>query len=222
MDTKLLRKRPVADTRMDIGSMIGACRSLAAAASHAQSITQVLNLAALVANEALHVDKVRILLTDKQSAALRLEACFENCLATTPAPPTGQAVESILEMVAESGRAAIFENTAADPYYKQFTQGRTVNRDRHLFFAAFPIRGKLDVLGVLVCTDTRPRKLGAIDGDFIGAITDQLAVALDNFHLRELLEKSQREILQQASEIERQGQALAEISAFFPAKRAPV
>ena len=195
--------------------MVAAWRSLAAAAIHAKSLNQVLNLAAAVTSATLGVDSVKIFFIDRPQGTLKLQACCEKELARLPTQPAIQSINSIVEMVAQSGKAAIFENCAADPFYHQFAADRSMSRDRHGFFAALPIRGKSQTSGVLACSDGTPRELSSTDSDFIEAITDQLAAALDNFHLSEQLEMTRGELARQTDELERQRQARALVSLFI-------
>lgn len=215
MDAKPLRDRASLPTSAAPASRLTALRSLAAAATQAQSPSQLLQLAAAVISEALNLDRVRIFLLDPQVAALQLVASVENRLAIVPPPRDQQSMESILGMVAQSGKPAIFENILTDPFYNRFNQATPARRDRHRFFAAFPIGGQGKRHGVLLCANIRPRKLSDGDGDFLEAVADQIAAALAHFDSIQQLEITRRELAGKTDELERRAQAQAQVSSFI-------
>lgn len=204
MDAKPLREEPRFAPPPNTANMVAACRSLAAAALHATSAIQIVNSAVAVVREVLRIDRVRVFLLDNASGKLKLHGCCESGLAPLADPQAIQPGNSIVEMVAQIGKAAIFENCATDPFYHRFTVGRAAGREPYLFFAAFPLRGRSSTAGVLTCSDPTPRELSSIENDFIDSITAQLAGALEHLQLRDQLEIAEQSLRHQTAELERQ------------------
>jgi signal transduction histidine kinase len=63
-------------------------------------------------------------------------------------------------------------------------------------FAVFPIKGKIKTLGTLACTGHEPRKLTVGETQLLEAMTDQIAVAIENGELYAQLEQKVEELVQ--------------------------
>ena len=214
MDSQPLEDSPIPTTRVETTRMAAVCQSLASAALRPNDVMQVFDMAVEDVGEVLNLDMVRIFLFDKETATLNPKAQFARSTAECPVAYPAQLGEAIVEMVAASGKSAIFENTAEEPFFDGFHDSRTTGQYPCGFFAAFPMRGKLSPSGVLVCINRRPRELSAIESNFIEAIVGQLTVALDYFRLSESLGSVQRELRGRSSEQDRESPTQAQIAAF--------
>jgi signal transduction histidine kinase len=214
MDSKTLEDNPIPTTRVEATRMATMCQSLASAALHSNYVMQVFDMAVADVGEILNVDIVRIFLFDTETATLNPKAQFARFKAGCPVAYPAQLGEAIVEMVAASGKSAIFENTGEESFFDGFHDSLTTSQYPCGFFAAFPMRGKLSRSGVLVCINSRPRELSAIEGNFIEAIVGQLTVALDYFRLSESLGSAQRELRGRSNEHDRESPTQAQIAAF--------
>ncbi len=196
----LLEDSPMPTTRVETRRIAAVCQSLASAALHSNDVMQVVDMAVADVGEVLNVDMVRIFLVDKETATLNPKAQFARFTAGCPVAYPAQLGEVIVERVAASGKSAIFENTGEESYFDGSHDSRTTGQYPCGFFAAFPMRGKLSLAGVLVCINRRPRELSAIESNFIEAIVGQLTLALDYFRLSESLGSAERELRGRSSE----------------------
>ena len=214
LDSKLLEDSPIPNTRAETTRMAVVCQSLASAALHSNDVMQVFDKAVADVGEVLNVDMVRIYIFDKATATLHPEAQFARVSAASPVAYPAQLGEAIVEMVAASGKSAIFENTGEEAFFDGFHDSRTTGQYPCGFFAAFPMRGKLSHSGVLVCINRRPRELSAVESNFIEAIAGQLTMALDYFKLSESLGSAQRELRGRISEQDREHPTQVQIAEF--------
>jgi len=205
LDSKLLEDSPIPNTRAETTRMAVVCQSLASAALHSNDVMQVFDKAVADVGEVLNVDMVRIYIFDKATATLHPEAQFARVSAASPVAYPAQLGEAIVEMVAASGKSAIFENTGEEAFFDGFHDSRTTGQYPCGFFAAFPMRGKLSHSGVLVCINRRPRELSAVG---------QLTMALDYFKLSESLSSAQRDLRGRISEQDREHPTQVQIAEF--------
>ena len=214
MDAKPLKDYAITTPWTETPHMVAVCQSLASAAIHSNDITQVFNRAVTDVSAVLNIDMVKIFLFDKETATLNLKAQFERFTADGPKPYPAQLGEAIVALVAASGKAAIFENTLEDPNFARFYDSRTNGQYPYGFLAAFPMRGKLNHAGVLVCVNHQPRELTAIESAFIEAIIGQLTVALVYFNMSQSLESAERQLRDITGEHDRESPTQAQIAAF--------
>ena len=214
LDSKPFEDSPIAPTRAETIRMAAVCQSLASAALHSNDVMQVFDMAVADVGEVLNVDMVRIYIFDKATATLHPKAQFAQFSEASPVAYPAQLGEAIVEMVAASGKSAIFENTGEELFFDGFHDSRTTGQYPCGFFAAFPMRGKLSPSGVLVCINRRPRELSAIESNFIEAIAGQVTMALDYFNLSESLGSAQRELRGRISEQDRERPTQGQIAEF--------
>jgi signal transduction histidine kinase len=100
----------------------------------------------------------------------------------------------------------IFEDVTIDPLYGRLSQTKSSARLGYHFFAVFPIRGKLTSLGTVACTGIERRKLSAGEIQLLEAMTDQIAVAMENSALYEQLKQHVKELQQKTEELMRANQ----------------
>ena len=213
MDSKPLDDSPTPITTIKTTRMVAVCQSLARAALQTNDVMQVFDMAVADVGEVLNVDMVRIFLFDNEPATPNPKAQFARTAGFAAAYPA-QFGDEIVARVTASGKSAIFENIGERSFLDCSHVGGTSGQYPCGFFAAFPMRGKLNRSGVLVCINRRPRELSAIESNFIAAIVGQLTVALDYFRLSESLETAQPDRRGGSNDYDRQIPSQAQIAAF--------
>jgi signal transduction histidine kinase len=108
--------------------------------------------------------------------------------------------EGVIGRVAASGKAVVFEDIAADDSYRTLSRSGRSCELGHRFFAVFPIRGKRKNHGTVAFTAIQPRRLSADETKLIEALTDQLAIAIENSKLYDELKQKVGE-LQRANRV---------------------
>jgi PAS domain S-box-containing protein len=174
--------------------MLSALHAVAAAASQSLAPQRILEAAVGKISEIFDFDATRIHLLDSASGELVREASREKQPERFTTVMRFMLGEGILGRVAQSGQALVFEDTASDPRYSQWTQTARTGKFNDRFFAVFPIRSKSGTLGTLACIGHEPRRLSVAEIQLLEAIADQLAVAIENARLFERNEASRREL----------------------------
>lgn len=180
--------------------MLSGLHAVAAAASQSLDLDRVLHSAIEKITDIFAFDATQIHIFKDRTDELFLRAAFErdpDRFATVKSFRRGQ---GIVGKVAESGNPLIFEDVQNDPLYRQFSQSKISGQSGYRLFAVFPIRGKLRNLGTLACTGMEPRKLNPGEIQLLEAMTDQIAVAIENGELYEQLRQKIEE-LQQANKV---------------------
>ena len=213
VDSKPLDDSPTPITTIKTTRMVAVCQSLARAALQTNDVMQVFDMAVADVGEVLNVDIVRIFLFDNEPATPNPKAQFARTAGVAAAYPA-QFGDEIVARVAASGKSAIFENIGERSFLDCSHVGGTTGQYPCGFFAAFPMCGKLNRSGVLVCINRRPRELSAIESNFIAAIVGQLTVALDYFRLSESLDTAQPDRRGASNDHDRQIPSQAQIAEF--------
>ncbi|MFH1003472.1 MAG: GAF domain-containing protein [Chloroflexota bacterium] len=96
--------------------------------------------------------------------------------------------EGIAGKVAQTGEAILLEDITRDP--------RAANHDLIVSegiraFASVPLRSKDKVVGVINIASHRPRQFSADDVKVLEGIAGQVAVAIDNFHLHQEVQRKE-------------------------------
>jgi signal transduction histidine kinase len=181
--------------------MLSALHTVAAASSQSLNLDHVLNSAIQKITDIFHFDATQIHIHDKQLDELGLKASFAN-------DPRFSAVQSfkmgqgILGNVAQSGEKLIFADIQCDPRYQQLSRTKTSGRHGYHFLAIFPMRGKARNLGTIACVGAARRELAASEVQLLEAISDQLAVAIENSELYEDLRIKVEELQCKTTELE--------------------
>ncbi len=213
MDSKPLDDSPTPITTSKTTRMVAVCQSLARAALQTNDVMQVFAMAVADVGEVLNLDIVRIFLFDNEPATPNPKAQFARTAGVAAAYPA-QFGDEIVARVTASGKSAIFENIGERSFLDCSHVSGTTGQYPCGFFAVFPMRGKLNRSGVLVCINRRPRELSAIESNFIAAIVGQLTVALDYFQLSESLEIAQPDRRGASNDYDRQIPSQAQIAEF--------
>ncbi len=193
--------------------MISALRSLAAAANRSRSLKEALHAAISEIADIFALDGARIFLFDDPAGELNLIANFERNGAVVLLHDTFKAHEGIVSIVAQSGKRAIFDIVEYDPLLSQPSHGAVSQRCLSRSFAAFPIPGKENTLGVITCIGMATRQLSPGAIDLLEAFADQLALVLESRRFCQRLDDKKLEIQGQAAELERASQALDQVAA---------
>jgi GAF domain-containing protein len=143
-----------------------------------------------------------------------LKTSFDRNPRRTPPPESLKTCEAIVARVGETGQPLIFEDALKDARYEQLNGPEVSRKNQSRFFAAFPIKSMSTTVGTLVCIGAAPRKLDSNEMDFLEAITGQIALALENTELRDLLGKKNLELQVIAADLARKSVAQSQIISF--------
>lgn len=182
--------------------MLSALHAVAAAASQSINLNRVLDHAIEKVTEIFSFEATRIHLTNEQSQEVVRRAAFEKNPERFTGMNSFKKGSGIIGRVIESGQSMIFEDIESDPRYSQFSQTKVATEFGNRFFAAFPIRSKLRILGAISFLAPGPRKLLLGEIQLIEAIADQLAVAIENTGLYEAVSQQVDELQRKTTELE--------------------
>ncbi|MGE5217375.1 MAG: GAF domain-containing protein [Chloroflexota bacterium] len=183
--------------------MLTALHAVASAASQSLNLNQILRAAIEKIIEIFHFDATRIHLFDKQRHALILRASFEHDQEHFSPKRTFRSGEGVVGAVANSGEKLIFMDAPNDPRYRTVSSKLTSGKHSHRFLAVLPIKGKVACLGTVTCVNDAPRSLAASEIQLLEAISDQLAVAIENSGLYEDVRSKVDELQLKTLELER-------------------
>jgi signal transduction histidine kinase len=96
----------------------------------------------------------------------------------------------------------IFPDVQTDPLYQRLSRSKTSGRWGYRFFAAFPLKSKERTLGTINCIGTDRRELTDGEIQLLEAISDQLAVAIENSELYHDVRLKVDELQRKTSELE--------------------
>jgi PAS domain S-box-containing protein len=182
--------------------MLSALHAVAAAASQSMDLGGVLKRAIEKITEIFSFEATRIHLYDGQTKLITRRGSFEKKPERFTASNSFKSGEGIIGKVFESGERLIFEDVEADPLYRQFTSTGLSGKFKNRFFAVFPIRSRLQILGTLTCVGIAPRKLTGGETQLLESLADQLAIAVENNGLYEALRSKVDELQRKTTELE--------------------
>jgi PAS domain S-box-containing protein len=183
--------------------MLSALHEVAAAASQSLDLDQVLHAAIERITDIFDFQATQIHLYDEQTDELVRRAAFEKDSDRFTSVGSFKKGQGIVGTVAESGKPLIFEDVETDPRYRQLSRTKVSGRFGYHFFAVFPIKSKLNILGTLACTNMAPRKLSSGEVQLLESLADQIAVAIENSDLYEKVLQKVQELEQKTAELER-------------------
>jgi len=169
--------------------MLSALHSVAAAASQSLDLDRVLQAAIEKIIDIFRFDATGIYIYDERMKELLLRISLASDRERFTQPQSFTGGQGIAGKVAESGKPLIFEDIEADPLYQQLSRTKSAKQLGHRFFAVFPIKGKLKNVGALTCMGGAPRRLNSNEIQLLEAVTDQIAVAIENSALYEEMVK---------------------------------
>jgi PAS domain S-box-containing protein len=152
--------------------------------------------------EVFDFDATRIYLLNERGDKLGLKAQFDRDpveFAEVRSFPRGQ---GIVGRVTETGTPLIFEDVTADPAYRANSKSKSAKSSGHRFFAAFPIKGRRQGLGAMVCMGDQPRRLSAEEIQLLTSMTGQVAVAVENASLYQAINERADELQTKTWELE--------------------
>ncbi len=182
--------------------MLSALHAVAAASSQTWNLDLVLNSAIQKITDIFHFDATQIHVCDKQLDELRLLASFENDPARFSTARSFKMGQGIIGKVAQSGEKIIFADVQTDPRYQELSRTKTSGRHGYHFFATFPMKSKTRNLGTIACIGADRRELAASEVQLLEAISDQLAVAIENSELYEDVRLKVEELQRKTTELE--------------------
>jgi signal transduction histidine kinase len=171
-------------------------------ASQSVSLNPVLERAIEKITEIFDFEITRIHLRNEQTDEIVRRAAFEKHPEQFPGTRSFKPGQGIIGHVVATGRSLIFSDVEADPRYAELSRTKIATRSRNRFFAVFPIRSKLRVIGTLSCLGSAPRKLTPSEIQLLEALTDQLAVAIENTRLYEAVSLKVDELQRKTIELE--------------------
>jgi signal transduction histidine kinase len=183
--------------------MLSALHQVAAAASESLDLDRVFETAIEQITAMFRFATTRIHTYDERAGELLLRASFASDPDRFTAAKSFARGQGIVGKVAESGKPLIFGDVQTDPLYQSLSRTKVSGQFGYHFFAVFPIRGKLKTLGTLGCVGATPRKLSAGEIQFLEAIADRIAVAMENSELYEQLRQNLKELQQKTAELEK-------------------
>jgi signal transduction histidine kinase len=178
-----------------------ALHSMASAVSQSLDPDRVLRAAIENITELFRFDATRVHLYDEAAGELTVRAAFENNHARFAKARSFKCGQGIIGRVAESGEPLIFANIQTDARYRELSQTKVSGQFGYLFLAVFPIRSKQRSFGTLTCVSTDARQLADNERQLLEAMTDQIAVAMENSRLYEEVKKKVEEVEQQAARL---------------------
>ena len=178
----------------DTNRMLSALHAIAAAASQSLDLNPILQAAIDKITEIFGFDATRIHLMDAVSKQLLCRASYEKKPdRAAPLKPFSLG-EGVIGKVAASGQAMVFEDVQADSRYRELSRSNYSVQFKHRFVAVFPVRSTSGIVGTLACRGHDARRLSVAEVQLLEAITDQVAVAIENARLFEKNELSKLEL----------------------------
>jgi signal transduction histidine kinase/putative methionine-R-sulfoxide reductase with GAF domain len=130
-------------------------------------------------------DATRVFLFDEQMEELSLRASFETDPGMFARVTSFRRGQGIIGKVAVEGTPVIFEDVLTDPAYQASSSTGAAKDGGFSFFAIFPVRTKLKIVGTVICIGKKPRRLSAEESRLITAMSDQIGVAVEKVNLFE-------------------------------------
>jgi signal transduction histidine kinase len=182
--------------------MLVALHAVAAAASQSTDLDRVLERVIETITGIFDFEAVRIHLYDEKNDEIVRRAAFEKHPERFAGTLSFKKGQGIVGKVIESGTRFIFDDITTDPRYHQLSRTHIASRFDHRFFAAFPIRTKTRIFGALGCLGSAARRLTDAEIQLLEALTDQLAVAIENNKLYEDISLKVAELQRKTTELE--------------------
>ncbi len=187
----------------DSNRMLTALHTVASVSSQSLKLELILNAAIQKIAEIFNFDETLVHLYDRNKDAFILRAAFVDDPKLFSSTRSFKMGDSVVGAVAQSGEKMIFFDAPNDPRYRALSRTSTMSQDGYRFLAVFPIRGKMASLGTIDCINTRPRSLSTTEVQLLEAISDQLAVAIENSWLYEDVRSKVDELQFKTIELER-------------------
>jgi signal transduction histidine kinase len=200
-NSQLYEQARVREAQLEASNrMLAALHAAAAAASQSLDLERVLRSVIEKITEIFHFRTTQIHIHDPARDELVLGGYFDAEHAAAVSVRSFRMGEGIVGRVAETGKAVVFEDIATDELYRTLSRSGRSDELGHRFFAVFPIRGKRKNHGTLAFTAIQPRRLSPDETKLIEALTDQLAIAIENSKLYDELKQKVGE-LQRANKV---------------------
>jgi signal transduction histidine kinase len=181
---------------------LSALHAVAAIASQSINLNRVLDRTIEKITEIFSFEATRIHLYDEQSRNIVRRAAFEKHPERFEGTTTFKKGQGIVGRVVDCGESLIFTDVETDPRYRQLSRTAIARKFNNHFFAVFPIRSKSRIFGALSCLGSEPRILAPGEIQLLEALTDQLAVAIENTGLYEAVSSKVDELQRKTTELE--------------------
>jgi len=177
------------------------------AANQSLDLTMVLNEVIRKVTEIFNFNATRIFLFDPQMESLLLRASYETSPDAFISRGRFRRSQGVVGTVAERGEPVIFEDTLSDPRYQKMSPWGGIKKAGLRFFAAFPIKSKLQTIGVIYFLQYNPRSISPSEIELLTAMMRQIGIAVENAHLFEDTSKKADELSLKTLELERANKA---------------
>jgi signal transduction histidine kinase/HAMP domain-containing protein len=164
---------------------LSALHALTVAATQSLDLKTVLDEAIKKITEVFRFDVSRVFIFNAEMTELEVRASFETKPEFWQQARRFRRGESLVGRVAETGENIIFEDIRQDPRYQELSASKSSREAGTCFLAMFPIRTKLKTWGVLVCGAAGPRTLKHGEIELLGAMINQVGIAIENATLYE-------------------------------------
>jgi signal transduction histidine kinase len=141
-----------------------------------------------------HFDAAGVFFFDVQTKELFLRAASGDAPEYWGQPNRYLRGEGVAGRVAETGEAVAFEDITCDPRYREFSRKRDAERAGVRFFCAFPIKTKLETVGIVVSVCRDSRRLTDDESRLLASMCDQIGVAVEKANLFEQTRERAKEI----------------------------
>jgi signal transduction histidine kinase len=133
--------------------------------------------------EIFRFGSMRIFLFDDRMEELQLQASFGVSANDTSGRRSFMRGQGVVGRVGDSGEPMIFEDINRDSRYAALSTTKATERAKMSFFAVFPIKTKLRVVGAILFNARAPRKLTGEETRLLESMCEHLGVAVEKASL---------------------------------------
>ena len=179
---------------------LSALYTVAVAAAQSLDPAEVFKETSKKIRDIFHFDLTNILFYNRERKELYLPA-FSSPYLSRPPGSVFRAGEGIVGRVGLTGKPLVFEDIQSDSNYWALSAHHAGIRSGWRFYAAYQIKAKGQVLGVLLCRSRKPAMWSSQADQLLTAMTSQIAVAVKNTQLFE-------HVIRQASQLQQSREQL--------------
>lgn len=150
-----------------------------------------------------HFDATRVYLFRPETGELHLRAALDTRSESLAHMRVFRPGQGNIGKSFQTGNPVIFSDVRQDPGYKANSLSRVMQSSGFNFFAAFPVRTKLESVGVLSCIGRFPRSLTSAEIRLLTSMTDQIGLTVGHVRLYEETKKQAGELEKTNTELRR-------------------
>ncbi|MGH7887775.1 MAG: GAF domain-containing protein, partial [Candidatus Binatia bacterium] len=160
-----------------------ALHALTAAVSQSLDLSVTLKEAVAKISENFCFDATDIFVYNREMTKLELKASCENRPQTAVEAMNWRRDEHLVQQVAESGEAIIFDDVTTDARYREPISSGAAGQSASRFVAMLPLKTKLVTWGVAVFAGPERHKLTDVENRLLTSVSQQIAIAVENANL---------------------------------------